>query len=93
MSNYPAGAEHDSSAPYNQPDNDGLCIYCDQEEIEAIAKSEARKIADMHNEAFVDQIFSEDDFYDVCLQDEMRVRNACKTCYLESRADDWEDDI
>ena len=28
MSNYPAGAENDPNAPWNQPDNDNECMFC-----------------------------------------------------------------
>lgn len=95
MSNYPMGAEHDPSAPYNQSEDDGLCIYCHSKEIQAIARDKAQSIADKMNEALGDgqESFESDDFYDACLHDEFDMRSECKQCYLDDHADDWEDDI
>lgn len=95
MSNYPPGAEHDPNAPYNQSDNDGLCIYCNSEEIKSIARMKAENIANLMNESLRDgnESFDSDDFYDACLHDEYSARSECKQCYLDDHADDWEDDI
>ena len=95
MSNYPLGAEHDPSAPYNQSDDDGLCIYCDSAEIKAIAGEKAQEIANKMNEGLGDghESFDSDDFYDACLHDEFDARSDCRHCYLDDHADDWEDDI
>lgn len=95
MSNYPLGAEHDPSAPYNQSEDDGLCIYCHTKEIQAIAREKAQSIADKLNEDLGDgkESFEYDDFYDACLQDEFDARSECRQCYLDDHADDWEDDI
>lgn len=30
MSNYPAGAENDPNAPYNQPEEQNFCAICDE---------------------------------------------------------------
>lgn len=94
MSNYPLGAEHDPSAPYNQND-DGLCIYCNSAEIKAIARDKAQSIADEMNKGLLDgqESFDSDDFYDACLHDEFDMRSECRQCYLDDHADDWEDDI
>lgn len=94
MSNYPMGAEHDPSAPYNQND-DGLCIYCDYEAIRDIARDNARAMAREMNAGMKDgeESFDEDDFIDTCFQTEMDSRSECRQCYLENHADDWEDDI
>jgi hypothetical protein len=95
MSNYPAGAEYDSRAPYNQSGTDDLCIYCDSKEIEFIARSQAQDIATRMNAGLLDgqESFIDDDFYDACLQDEFESRKQCKQCYLEEHADDWEEDV
>ena len=95
MSNYPPGAEHDPNAPYNQADNDGLCIYCDSGEIKSIARDKSQRIADLMNAGLKDgqESFDSDDFYDACLHDEYSARSECKQCYLEDHANDWEDDI
>jgi hypothetical protein len=94
MSNYPLGAEHDPTAPYNQSNNDGLCIYCDSKEIQLIARRKAQGIADKMNQTLGDgqESYNEDDFYDACLHDEFDMRNECKQCYLDDHADDWEGD-
>jgi hypothetical protein len=95
MSNYPPGAEHDPSAPYNQTDDDGLCIYCDRNEIEEIAMYEAKQMALEMNMGMRDgqESFDYHDFFDTCFQKEMDSRSECKQCYLDNHADDWEDDI
>jgi len=52
MSNYPMGAEHDPSAPYNQSEDDGLCIYCHSKE-----RSECRQCyLDDHADDWEDDI-------------------------------------
>ena len=95
MSNYPPGAEHDPSAPYNQSDDDGLCIYCHSKEIQAIARDKAEDIANAMNKTLLEgqEAFDYDDFYDACLHDEYDARSECRQCYLDDHADDWEDDI
>lgn len=95
MSNYPPGAEHDPRAPYNQKDDDGLCVYCDYRAIEEIAIAKARDKAIEMNMGLKDgqEAFDYHDFFDICFQEEMDSRSECRQCYLDNHADDWEDDI
>ena len=95
MSNYPPGAEHDPNAPYNQTDDDGLCVYCDYREIKEIAIERAKEEANRMNGGLKDgqESFDYHDFFDACFQAEMDARSECKQCYLDNHADDWEDDI
>lgn len=95
MSNYPLGAEHDPSAPYNQSDSDDLCIYCHISDIRHIASEKAEEMAERMNAELGDgrESFDSDDFYDVCLEEELNKRTMCRQCYDDDQEDDWRDEI
>jgi len=78
MSDYPAGAAHDSRAPYNQPDlNDftGMCKYCDAQEIERI----------VHDTTLDDELEQAQEYAD-------EHAGLCQQCLEEQKADMMEDD-
>lgn len=94
MSNYPMGSSSDPNAPWNKGE-DRLCMYCDRNELEVIATNKAILMAKEANSTITneDDYKSDNDFFDICLQEEIDNCNSCRVCYLEDHADDWEDDI
>jgi hypothetical protein len=92
MSNYPIGAEHDPSAPWNELHT--YCTYCDTKEMGQIARSMANEKAAEANESITnkDEHMSEEDFYDECYEKVMDESRLCTQCYLEDNADDWRED-
>lgn len=49
MSNYPAGAEHDPNAPWNQPEPDNYCMYCGDPTVNKHYCSRECRIADLND--------------------------------------------
>ena len=80
----------------SSPENKGLCIHCDADEIRAEARqlaSDRAKQFNMENPAPKDEEKDEDDFYDDCMDELHDEYGQCKSCYLEDHADDWDDDF
>ena len=92
MSNYPEGAEHDPSAPWNQLHE--YCPNCDTKELAEMARSEARDRANEANKTIADpdEYMVEEDFYDECYEKAMDESRLCTQCYLEDNEDDWRED-
>ena len=94
MSNYPEGAEHDPSAPYNDKGISDMCVHCDYDELKEIAKDNAEVRAYEWNKykSIDEDSATYEDFYDECLQKVMDEASECKQCYFENY-DDWREDV
>jgi len=76
MSGYPAGAEHDSRAPYNQTDSiEDLCRYCDTDAIK-----------EHISPATLDDDYEEEEYRLNCQA------GLCENCRAEEEADNRRDE-